>query len=378
MRLVIDENVAAARPAFAAFGDVVTLPGREIGTEDVSRADALIVRSVTRVDRALLGGSNVAFVGSATSGFDHVDRDWLASRNIAFAHAPGCNATAVADWVIASLAALRDRGRHRFGAGRAGVIGAGNVGRRVARRLAAVGYQVHVCDPPRAEAEGEPGFADLAGALACDVVTLHVPLHERGAHATRGLIDADALAHLRPGAVLINAARGGVVDEDALATRLDDGPDLVTALDTWTGEPAIDTGLLQRVDLATPHIAGHTREGRLRGTALAAAAAARHFGVVSMWDWHDELPVAPSASIGPDPVDAILDAYDPRADDARLRTVLKQPPSERGRMFDRVRAACPQRRELGYFGLSEGATAEVRATGLGRFDPADAGEALPA
>lgn len=371
MRLVVDENMAAGRRAFAAFGDVVTVPGREIDTEDVSRADALMVRSVTRVDRALLGGSHVRFVGTATSGFDHIDRAWLADRGIAFAYAPGCNASAVADWVIAALAALHAAGRRRFGSGSVGVVGAGHVGSRVASRLRALGYSVLVCDPPRAEAEGGEGFVDLATALECDVVTLHVPLVKDGPHPTRALIDGAALERMPAGSVLMNAARGGVVDEDALATRLDDGPDLVTAIDTWSGEPAIDAALLPRIDLATPHIAGHTVEGRLRGTAMIATAAASHFGVSNAWDWRNELPPSPDAATGVDPAEAVLAAWDPRADDARLRGLLREPPQRRGRAFDRIRAACPQRREFASFSVAGDAPAEIRTTGLGVPDPAD-------
>lgn len=371
MRLVVDENMAAGRKAFADFGDVVTVPGREIDTEGVSRADALMVRSVTRVDRGLLSGSQVRFVGTATSGIDHVDREWLAARGIAFAYAPGCNASAVADWVIAALAALDAAGRVRFGGGSVGVIGAGQVGSRVASRLAALGYSVRLCDPPRAEAEGGDGFVDLETALASDVVTLHVPFVEDGPYPTRGLIDGAALERIPARSVLMNAARGGVVDEDALATRLDDGPDLVTALDTWAGEPGIDTALLPRIDLATPHIAGHTMEGRLRGTAMIATAAARHFGVSSRWDWRNELPSTPNASIGSDPVEAVLSAWDPRADDARLRGLLREPPGKRAGAFDRIRAACPQRREFASFSVAADGPAQIESTGLGVPDPAD-------
>jgi len=372
MRLVVDENMAAGRQAFAAFGDVITVPGREIDTEGVSRADALMVRSVTRVDRALLGGSHVRFVGTATSGFDHIDRQWLTDRGIGFAYAPGCNASAVADWAVAALAALHAAGRARFASGTVGIVGAGHVGTRVACRLGELGYSVRVCDPPRAEVEGGEGFVDLASALESDVVSLHVPLVDDGPYPTRGMIDGAALEHMPSGSVLMNAARGGVVDEDALATRLDDGPDLVTALDTWAGEPAIDAALLPRIDLATPHIAGHTMEGRLRGTAMIAAAAASHFGVTNGWDWRAALSTAPEASADPDPVKAVLSAWDPRADDARLRGLLRQQPEERARAFDRIRAACPQRREFASFRLAEDAPAAIHATGLGEPDPTDA------
>ncbi|MDZ7828989.1 MAG: 4-phosphoerythronate dehydrogenase [Halofilum sp. (in: g-proteobacteria)] len=290
MRVVADENLAAAKTALGSFGEVVLRPGREIGPADVADADALLVRSVTRVNERLLRDSPVRFVGSATIGIDHVDTAWLSERGIAFAHAPGCNAVAVADWVVAVLAALRAQGRHAFGSGTVGLIGAGNVGGRVRARLEALGYRVQVCDPPRAAHEGPAGFVDLDTALANDVVTLHVPLTADGEHPTAGLVDAAALARIPAGGILLNAARGGVVDEDALASRLDDGPDLQAVLDTWAGEPEIDADLLARVALGTPHIAGYSLEGRLRGTAMVVAAAAEFFGIEAGWDWRGELP----------------------------------------------------------------------------------------
>lgn len=372
MRIVMDENVDAGRDAFAGFGEIVTLPGREIDTEDVSRAEALIVRSLTRVDRTLLGGSQVRFVGTATSGYDHVDTAWLEQHDIAFAYAPGCNAAAVADWVLAALALLHRQARHDFGRGTVGVIGVGQVGERVARRLAGLGYDVLRCDPPRAQAEGGAGFVDLETALASDVVTLHVPLTSEGPDCTRGLVDAAALARMPAGAVLLNAARGGVIDEDALATRLDDGPDLAVALDTWAGEPQIDTALLARIELATPHIAGYTREGRLRGTAMVARAAAHCLDRRLDWDWRNALPPAPPLDDARDSaVTAILTAYDPRPDDARLRQLLEARLDERRAAFDRVRRACPLRREFGRYRLEAEAPAMVKYAGFGQGDLAD-------
>lgn len=373
MRIVVDEDVAGARAAFGPFGDVVTVPGREIDTEDVSRADALVVRSVTRVDRTLVGGSRLRFVGTTTSGYDHVDVEALAARGIAFVNAPGCNATAVADWVVAVLAALHAAGRHGFGRGTAGIVGAGEVGARVARRLAALGYDVRICDPPRAEREGAAGFVDLATALACDVVSLHVPLTDAGAHATRGLLDAAALDALAPGAVLLNAARGGVVEEEALLRRLEGGADLAVALDTWAREPAIDTGLLARVDLGTPHIAGHTLEGRLRGTAIVARAAAEAFGVALDWDWRTALPPAPELEPRDGVVDTILAAYDPRAHDRQMRRLASLAPGARAGAFDAIRRACGRRREFGFHAVGADAPAAVTAAGLGVADPADEG-----
>lgn len=355
MRLVVDDNISAADRAFAGWGEMLRLPGRAITPADVVDADALFVRSVTRVDDRLLAGSRVRFVGSATIGTDHVDTDWLAANGIGFAHAPGCNATAVADWVVAALAALDRGGVHGFGAGTAGIVGIGNVGSRVANRLEALGYSVRRCDPPRAAAEGDAGFVDFATALASDVVSLHVPLTDAGPHATRNLVAAAAVERMPAGAVLLNAARGGVVVEDALATRLDDGPELHAVLDTWAGEPDIDLDLLARVTLGTPHIAGHSIEGRLRGTAAVARAAAAFFDRRFTWDWRSALPPAPG-TVAPDPLpDAVLAVYDPRSEDRALRRIARLAPAERGPAFDALRRACPARREFGAWSVPTGA-----------------------
>jgi len=364
VRIVADENMAAARAAFAGWGELLLRPGRTLTAADVAAADALFVRSVTRVDADLLAGSRVRFVGSATIGIDHVDSDWLREQGIGFAHAPGCNAAAVADWVVAALAAFtRDR-RHRLGDGSAGIIGAGNVGSRVARRLHALGYEVMCCDPPRAAAEGDAGFVDLERALACDVVSLHVPLTTSEPCPTHHLLDAAALAMIPPDAVLLNAARGGVVDEAALCERLDRGPPLHVALDTWVGEPDIDLSVLERVALGSPHVAGHSLEGRLRGTAMIAAAAARHFGREHAWDWQRELPPGPGAVAGEDFVTAILHAHDPHRDDADLRALAHVDAQARGEAFDRLRRDYPLRREFSAWEVPPG-RGWLRAAGFG-------------
>ena len=346
MRLVVDANMAGVEAAFAGWGEVVRRPGRTLAPDDVASADALFVRSVTRVNADLLAGSRVRFVGSATIGTDHVDTAWLREQGIGFAHAPGCNADAVADWVVASLAALDASGRHTLGSGSVGIIGVGNVGTRVVRRLTALGYTVQACDPPRAEQEGEAGFVDLATALASDVVSVHVPLTTAGRHATHHLLDTAGLARIPAGGILLNAARGGVVDEEALATRLDDGPDLHAVIDTWADEPEIAVDLLARVTLGSPHIAGYSLEGRLRGTAAVARAAAAFFGRACTWDWRQDLPASPPAVRSGPLADAILNAYDPRSDDRALRDIARLAPADRGAAFDALRRDYPMRREF--------------------------------
>ena len=292
MKIVADGNIPEVANAFADLGEVVLLPGREIGPRHLRDCRCLLVRSVTRVDAALLAGSAVEFVATATIGTDHVDLDYLADAGIGFANAAGCNAEAASEYVIAGLFALSEmRGFDPF-ARRAGIVGCGNVGSRLRAKLDALGIELQVCDPPLA-ARGDPvgEFVGLDSLLAdCDLLSFHVPLSDGGEYPTRHLLDAARLARLRDGCVLINAARGAVVDNAALAALLRRRDDLAVFLDTWEGEPRVARELLGRVDLATPHIAGYSVEGRLRGTQMALAAAAAHFGRAVTWDMTRLLP----------------------------------------------------------------------------------------
>ena len=272
LRIVADANIPAAREAFGRFGSVRLLPGREITRAAAESADVLLVRSVTRVDEALVGGTPVRFVGTATAGTDHVDTDALARLGVAFASAPGSNATSVVEYVLAALLAVAsDRGEDIAGK-TLGVVGVGAVGGRLVPRARALGMSVLVCDPPRVAAghldhDYLPPDDVLAGS---DIVTLHTPL--TGLHEspwpTRGLISARNLASMKPSAWLVNAARGEVVDGPAL---LAERPRPLL-FDCWPGEPAPDPRLVDRVTLGTPHIAGYSAEGKLAGTAMVAEA----------------------------------------------------------------------------------------------------------
>ncbi|MEQ8660891.1 MAG: NAD(P)-dependent oxidoreductase, partial [Gammaproteobacteria bacterium] len=228
---------------------------------------------VTRVDAALLAGSRVRFVGTATAGTDHLDLDWLRAADITVAAAAGCNARAVAEHVACCVY------RHAARSGRAvrdlrlGIVGYGHVGRALGALASALGIAWVANDPPLGAALGEVAHADLATLLeTCDVVSLHVPLTRAGAHATAGLIGAAELARMRPGSLLVNAARGGVVDEAALVAAVARRDGTTAALDCWIGEPCVATATLAASWLASPHIAGHTREARLNASTLLAAA----------------------------------------------------------------------------------------------------------
>lgn len=347
MRLLIDENIPGATTAFAQFGETRVMPGRAISRAELRDADALLVRSVTRVDRELLAGTGVRFVASATAGVDHVDVAALAELGIAFAHAPGSNADSVVDYVLAVMALAYPPPAGLAGR-RVGIIGCGQVGGRLLRRLRALDVACRVYDPLLGAA-APPESGSLREALAADIVTLHVPLTVGGAHATRHLIGASELRILRDEALLINAARGAVVDNAALCDALLARPQLRAALDVWENEPLPNRALLARVFLGSPHVAGYAWDGKLRGARQVLEALAR-FAAVDVACATDldpppagELPVGQCGSWQ----DAVLACYDPRDDDGRLRaSALNPDPDERAAGFDRLRREYPLRREF--------------------------------
>ena len=373
LRIVCDANVPAAAEAFGRFGPVRLVAGREITRDVLQDADVLVVRSVTRVDAALLTGTPVRFVGTATAGVDHVDGAALDRLGVAFASAPGSNATSVVDYVVAALLAVAaDRGE-RLAGRTLGIVGAGAVGGRLAPRAQALGMDVLVCDPPRAaRGETEYDYAPLADVLAgSDIVSLHTPLTAPGESSwpTRGLIGTAALAAMRAGAWLVNAARGGVVDGPAvLAARRSDRLGALV-LDCWPGEPAPDLALVAASDLATPHVAGYSFDGKVAGTAQITAAlgdwlASTGAAVPEPWSPAEALaePERLVVVAPPPPVDtpgaraAWLDALarqatDVRTDDARFRERVGAEPDPdcRAAAFADLRRTYPRRRENAAF-----------------------------
>ncbi|HCL42231.1 MAG TPA: 4-phosphoerythronate dehydrogenase, partial [Pseudomonas sp.] len=258
MHIVADENIPLLDAFFAPLGRITRLPGRQISHQDLTDADALIVRSVTRVDPQLLAGTPVRFVGTCTIGTDHLDLPGLAAAGVTVASAPGCNARGVVEYVLSCLLTLSERTGLDWRTRRVGIVGVGEVGGRLAQTLTALGVECLLCDPPRA-ARGEGGFAPLDQLLTeCDVISCHVPLTRTGADATWHLLDAGRLVALRPGAWLINSSRGPVIDNHALKAVLAERADLQVALDVWEQEPQVDCALLQRCALGTPHIAGYS------------------------------------------------------------------------------------------------------------------------
>lgn len=353
MTIVVDENIPLAARALARFGRLRALSGRSITPEDLRDAEALVVRSVTRVDRALLEGTAVRFVGTATIGTDHIDLDYLAARGIAFADAAGSNARSVAEYVMAALLELEARGLASLDGEEIGIIGVGNVGSLVAAMAPALGLRPVLHDPPRAARE--PGFrsASLEEALACRIVTLHVPLESAGPYPTRGLVDARFLSRMRPDGVLLNTARGGVADSAALLDALDRKRPATAVLDVWREEPAMPRELMERCALATPHIAGYSYDGKVRGTEMMATALARALGSDEGWSAREALPpveIPIDLRAMADPrlavAAAVRAAYDIAADDRRLRAALSLDADARRVAFDRMRKEYPMRREF--------------------------------
>ena len=357
MRLIVDENLPFTQEFFGSSAELIHLPGNAITPEAVKSADGLLVRSVTQVNQALLEGSQVKFVGTATIGVDHIDQAWLKNAGITFASAPGCNANSVVDYVIASLLWLAAEQGFKLQDKIVAVIGVGQVGGRLAARLQAYGCQVLLNDPPRA-AKGEVEylglpFQALTDVLkAADLVCLHTPLTREGAYPSRHLIGAKELALLE-GKVLLNAGRGGVVDQQALKHQLTSNSAPLLVLDVFEGEPSLDAALIQQCQLATPHIAGYSLEGKSRGTEMIYHAWCQHLGLAPSVTLATLLPPVPVGLLEFDASCGVEEAcraaahlcYQPLADSWRLLQALKANTATDA-VYQQLRKSYPIRREF--------------------------------
>lgn len=354
MLIVADENIPLLDAFFAGFGDIRRVPGRSIDRATVEHADVLLVRSVTNVNRALLDGSKVRFVGTCTIGTDHLDLDYFNEAGICWSSAPGCNARGVVDYVLGSLMTLAEIEGADLTQRTYGVVGAGEVGGRLIKVLKGLGWNVKVCDPPRQAAEGGE-YVSLEQIIEqCDVISLHTPLTRNGDDATWHLFDQQRLQQLKPGAWLINAARGPVVDNVALREVLLEREDLQAVLDVWEKEPEVDPALAELCVLATPHIAGYSLDGKQRGTAQIYQAYCAFIGQPAAIALSDLLPATWLSEVSlhgdSDPAWALAmlcrGVYDPRRDDADFRRSLVGNVAEQRAAFDVLRKQYPVRREI--------------------------------
>ncbi|CCQ12445.1 Erythronate-4-phosphate dehydrogenase [Pseudoalteromonas luteoviolacea B = ATCC 29581] len=368
MKILADQNMPLVEAYFGEFGHVTRFDGRNVTPAQVEEADVLLVRSVTSVNEALLSNaSKLKFVGTATIGVDHVDTEYLLSRDITFSSAPGCNAIAVAEYVISTLFAFSQELSMPLDGKTIGIIGVGSIGQCLREKLAALNVNVMVCDPLRYEAGTLSEHTDIDSLLQhADIITCHVPLVKSGVHKTKHLLNKQRLSKLKKGTILINASRGDVIDNQALLQAMQEGAELELALDVWENEPNILTDLLPYVRFASVHIAGHTLEGKARGTQMLYQALCEKEGKKATKTLADFLPV-------PELVDCVISeefcmadlgrlvhlVYDVRRDDGLLRRHLKT------QGFDHLRKNYPRRREFSTLKVSGPKKLEPMLTQLG-------------
>jgi erythronate-4-phosphate dehydrogenase len=343
MRIVADTNLVFLDETFGQHGEIDRVSGRDIKAHHVSNADVLLLRSVTRADRALLENSGVKFVGTATIGTDHLDTDWMTREGISWAAAPGCNADAAAQYTLAMMLLALERLGRKISDQSVGIIGHGNVGSRLHELLNLLGVPVVACDPPLADV-GVAGLVSMEKALDQSIVSLHVPLTRHGPYATSKMINACRLSQLNKNALLINTSRGGVVDSDPLLSELESGR-ILAALDVWPNEPAFDTSLLQASIVASPHVAGYSVEGKQNGTWLIYEAFCKWLGI-------EAIPVQckPGSTVMTNHPESIVRsvsaACNVAEDDQAMRALLTLNSEERSSGFDHLRQNYRLRHDL--------------------------------
>ena len=357
-KIIADENLALTDYFFSDIATLEYKAGRGINSDDVKVADALLIRSVTKVNIELLAGSNVQFVGSATIGTDHVDLNALQENRISFANAPGCNAQAVAEYVVTAILTLQPQ---LINAGQnmcLGIIGLGNVGTRLAQLAQRLNWRVVAYDPfVKLDVFSDLGLEKLSfeQVLAqSDALSLHVPITKNQPHATYHLINEATLGQIKPTCLLINSARGEVISEQALLADLAKTKRQVV-LDVFEHEPKISQHLLDQLALATPHIAGYSLEGKVRGTQMIYQAFCQHYNLQSNKQFESQLPDMPelfnnNQTLAEQLLPLIPQLYDIKADDAALRACVNQSGWVEGQDFDHLRKTYPLRREWAAYG----------------------------
>ena len=349
MKVVCDSHIPFLKGALEPYCDVAYAQGQDIGPDLVRDADALIVRTRTRCDSNLLAGSKVRFIATATIGYDHIDTAWCEANGIRWTNAPGCNSWSVQQYVGSLLVTLSRHMLFSFKDKTIGIVGVGNVGSKVARLAALLGFRVLLCDPPRARREATNAFVTLDEIInRCDIISLHVPLIRDGEDATYHLFDRNRLSSLSRNQILINTSRGEVVDNAALKEVLKKKAICTAALDVWENEPLIDRDLMNLLFIGTPHIAGYSIDGKATGTTMCIQALGKFFDLPCR-DWEvSEVPesIRPSEfsidATGKTPqevlADAILYTYNVRDDDTALMSDISS--------FEKLRSDYPVRREF--------------------------------
>ena len=352
MKIIIDNKIPFIKGVLEPYAEVVYKAGAQTTPQDVADADALITRTHTICNEALLKDSSVKAIATATIGYDHIDTAWCEANGIAWSNAPGCNSWSVKQYISSVLAVLAQKHRLDLTTLTLGVVGVGNVGSKVADVGKALGMRVLLNDPPRARKEGDGRFVGLDTIVAeSDIITVHVPLEREGEYATWHLFDAEMIAKLRPDQILINSSRGPVVDNKALKAALEARSIKASVLDVWEGEPDLDPELVNLLDISTPHIAGYSADGKANGTSMSVQYISRQLGL-PLIDWKAQNVPAPEQALGFELdaagktiqealCEAILHTYDVREDSDALRADLSA--------FEKLRGDYMIRREPSAF-----------------------------
>lgn len=356
MKIIADENIPFIEKACKTITeDIQLVSGRSITPQMVKNADALLVRSITKVNAELLEGSSVKFVATATIGTDHIDQQYLAEKGIGFSSAPGSNANSVAEYITASMLIIAEKKNFSLSGKKIGIVGVGNVGSLVEKKALALNMIPVLNDPPLERQTGnKQRYRPLEEIFDCDIVTMHTPLTKDGQDPTYHLCNETFFKSLKPGTFFHNSSRGGVHDTEALKDAVKNGTLTALTLDVWENEPDIDVELLQMTDIATPHIAGYSYDGKIKGMLMIYNAMCRHFEIEIKAKIEDFLPepLVPEVTVQQQGSDqekvnkAVKQVYDIMADDHRCRGIAETPIAERASYFDKLRKTYPIRREF--------------------------------
>jgi erythronate-4-phosphate dehydrogenase len=354
MKIIIDDKIPYINGALEPFAEVVYLPGSSTTPEAVKDADALITRTRTICNEAMLEGSAVKIIATATIGFDHIDTAYCEKSGIRWTNAPGCNAKSVEQYIASAIMVMAQKLGWTLAGKTIGIVGVGNVGSKVANLANILGMRVLLNDPPRARVEGDKGFVSIGKILEeADIITLHVPLNMDGIDSTYFMADELFFESLVHKPLFINSCRGEVVKGNALKNAIVRGRISGAVVDCWENEPVPDPELMALVDLATPHIAGYSRDGKAKGTEMSVQAVSRFLGLgANNWKANGvERPANPEILIdGTNKSneqiisEAILATYDIREDDKRLRNSIET--------FEKQRGDYPVRREFPAFSIA--------------------------
>ncbi|KMQ52394.1 Erythronate-4-phosphate dehydrogenase [Chitinispirillum alkaliphilum] len=353
MNIIADQNILFAAESFAELGEVTVLPSYKINREELKKADIALVRSVTPVGKELLEDTPVRFVASATIGIDHVDLDYLRERSIGFAHAPGSNADSVAEYVLASILETTGKTASELSGLKIAIIGVGNVGSKVCRIATSLGMECLLYDPPKKQLTGSGIYLPLEQVLSeADIITLHVPLEMSEPYSTYHMVNKDFMSMIKNKPILINTSRGKVIDEKEFRQSRDCfGP---VVFDVWDNEPSINTETVRMVDIATPHIAGYSFDGKVRGTEMIQSSTCAFFFQKQNWFVDKEqisnICETLDLSESGDPVtDAVRSAYQIKKDDEQFRAIFSVSKEMQHSFFEEFRKNYHRRYEFPHF-----------------------------